>query len=95
MCTDVPRNYLELICTEIEPPKSKPFLVLAWYKPPSAPVDIFLKLEKVISYFNKEGKEIILLGDTNCDLTTVKQNVQPMEDKSKHICRIYEPLNFQ
>ena len=40
--SDVPKNDLELICIEIEPPKSRPFLVLAWYKPPSAPVDVFL-----------------------------------------------------
>ena len=58
------------------------------------PVDVFLKLEKVISYLDKEGKEIILLGDTNCDLTTVRQNVQPMEGNSKHICHIYELFNF-
>lgn len=30
-----PKIDLELICIEIEPPKSKPFLVVAWYKPPS------------------------------------------------------------
>ena len=70
--TNVPKNDLELICIEIEQPKSKPFLVLAWYKSPSAPVDI---LEKVISYFDRKGKEIIFLGDTNCDSTTIKQNV--------------------
>ena len=92
--SDVPRHDLELICIEIEPPKTKPFLVLAWYKPPSAPVDVFLKLEKVISYLDKEGKEISLLGDTNCDLTTARQNVQPIEGNSKHICHIYELFNF-
>ena len=92
---DVPKNDLELICIEIKPPKSKPFLVLAWYKSLSAPVDVFLMLEKVISYFDKEGKEIIFLGNTICDLMTVKQNVPPMEGNSKHICCIYELLNLQ
>ena len=46
--SDAPKNDLELICIEIKPPKSKQ------YKPPSAPVDVFLKLE-VIS-IRKEKK---------------------------------------
>ena len=93
--SDIPKNDLELICIEIEPPKSKPFLILAWYRPPNAPVDIFFKLEKVTSYFDREEKEIILLGDINCDLKTVKQNEQSAEGNSKHICRIYELFNCQ
>ena len=93
--SDIPKNDLELICIEIEPPKSKPFLILAWYRPPNTHVDIFFKLEKVISYFERKEKEIILLGDTNCDLKTVKQNEQSAEGNSKHICRIYELFNFQ
>ena len=36
---DVPSEGLELLCVEISPPKSKPFLVVAWYRPPSDPVD--------------------------------------------------------
>ena len=58
---------LELLCVEISPPKSKPFLVFAWYRPPRDPVDSFSKLEKALAFFDKEGKEIILLGDRNCD----------------------------
>ena len=48
--SDVPVDDLEIICIEVEPPKSKPFLVLAWYRPPSDPVASFNKLEKVLSY---------------------------------------------
>ena len=55
--SDIPKNYLELICIEIEPPNSKPFPILAWYRPPSTPVDIFFMLEKVISYFDRADKE--------------------------------------
>ena len=67
--SDVPIYGLELICIEIEPPKSKPFLVLSWYWPPSETIDSFNKLERVLSCLDKESKEIILLGDTNCDLS--------------------------
>ena len=46
---DIPIDGLELICIEIEPPKSKPFLVITWYQSPSDPVGSFDKLEKVLA----------------------------------------------
>ena len=52
---DVPTDDLELICIEIEPPKSKSFVFLAWYRPPSDPVGSFNKLEKVLAFLDKEG----------------------------------------
>ena len=84
----------QLICIEVEPPKSKSFLVLAWYHPPSDPVGSFNKLEKVLSFLDKEGKEIILLGDTNCDLTP-KQAEQPIDNNSKHVLDLYELFSFK
>ena len=91
--SDVPVDDLEIICIEVEPPKSKPFLVLAWYRPPSDPVASFDKLEKVLSYLDKEGKEIILLGDTNCDFTT-KQADQPIDNDTRHVASLYELFSF-
>ena len=52
---DIPADGLELLCVEISPPKSKPFLVVAWYRPPSDPVDSFSKLEKALAFLDKEG----------------------------------------
>eukprot|EP00794_Sanderia_malayensis_P016541 gene16541-18216_t len=91
---DVPIDDLEIICIEVNPPKSKSFLVLAWYRPPSDPVVSFNKLEKVLSFFDKEGKEVILLGDTNCDLTP-KQAEQPIDNNSKHLLGLYELSSFK
>ena len=91
---DAPVDDLEIICIEVEPPKSKSFLVLAWYRPPGDPVVSFDKLEKVLSFFDKEGKEIILLGDTNCDLTP-KQAEQPIDNNSKHMLDLYELFSFK
>ena len=85
---DVPVDDLELICIEIELPKCKPFLVVAWYRPPSSPVGAFEKLEKVLSFLDKEGKEMIFLGDTNCDLTE-KIADQPIDNDSRHMCNLY------
>ena len=51
-------------------------------------------MEKVISYLDKEGKEIIFLGDTNCDLAKRAPD-QPAENNSKHICSLYELFSLK
>ena len=65
---DIPLSSLELRCVEVKPIRAKPFFVVTWYRPPSDPVDSFDKLEAVFRFLESEGKEIILLGDTNCDV---------------------------
>ena len=90
---DVPVDDLEIICIEVEPPKSKPFLVLAWHRPPSDPVASFDKLEKALSYWTRKGKRLILLGDTNSDLTTRKA-YQPIDNDTRHVTSLYELLSF-
>ena len=91
---DIPADGLEFLCVEISPPKSKPFLVVAWHRSPSDPVDSFSKLEKALAYLDKEGKEIIFLGDTNCDRAK-KSTDQPLDNNAKHICDIYELFSFR
>ena len=90
---DIPYNDLELICVEILPPKAKPYFVVAWYRPPSDPVETFSKLEQILSFLDKEEKEVILLGDTNCDFT-VKEGIA-MDSNSKHLTSIYELFTFK
>ena len=93
-CPDVPPDDLNIICSEVQPHKSKPFLVLAWYRPPRDPVASFDKLEKILSDLDKEGKEIILLLRSNCDLTT-KQAEQPIDNDTKHMTGLYELFSFK
>ena len=66
---------LELISLEIKQNHAKPFLVVCWYRPPTDGVDdtAFENLRHVLLNLEKENKEIILFGDTNCDLKN-KQN---------------------
>ena len=66
---DIPISILEMICVEIKPPKAKPYLVLSWYRPPSATIETFENLERVLRLLESEDKETILLGDTNCDFS--------------------------
>ena len=61
---DLPDKTLELVCIEIEPVRARPFLIFAWYRPPSAPVELFIKLEGNLEFFDRENKEMIILGDT-------------------------------
>ena len=53
---DIPYNDLELICVEILPPKAKSYFVVAWYRPPSNPVESFSKLEQILSFLDKVEK---------------------------------------
>ena len=91
---DVPVDDLELICIEIEPPKRKPFLVVAWYRPPGRLVGTFEELEKVLSFLDKEGKEIMFLGDTDCDLTE-KIADQPIGNDYRRMCNLYELFSLK
>ena len=52
---------LEIICVEIKPLKCRPFIIVAWYRPPSDPVISFDLLEKVLSSLDREEKEFILI----------------------------------
>ena len=56
-----------MICIEVEPPNSNPFIVIAWSGAPSEPNSCFDNLHENLSFLDGEGKEIIILGDTNCD----------------------------
>ena len=87
---DLPENNLELICIEIKPPKCRPFLLVAWYRPPNDPVGSF----QILNFLDREDKEIILVGDTNCDLSQHNKE-QPLDNNNtKHMCNIYELFSF-
>ena len=86
---DAPVSSLELICAKITPPKSSPFCILSWYRPHSSLIDTFNSLELVLRFFESEGKEIILLGDTNCDLLNGPK-VSSEHPVPSHVKRIYD-----
>ena len=85
---DLSPNGLGLICIEVEPPKAKSVLVLAWYRPPSDTFETFEKMEKIVSYLDKESKEFILLGDTNCDFGN-KEKDHLTDNNPKLLSNIY------
>ena len=66
---------LELFSLEIKQNHAKSFLVVCWYRPPTAGVDdITLEnLRDILINLEKENFKIILFSDTYCDLKN-KQN---------------------
>ena len=63
-------------------------MVLAGYRPPSDTVETFDKMEKIICYLNKEDKELIFLGDTNCNFGN-KENAQFTDCNANHLSNLY------
>ena len=59
---------LEILTVEIKKPKSRPFLLTTWYRPPDSKVEIFDKFESYLLKLDEEDKESMIVGDTNCNL---------------------------
>ena len=73
-------NSLEQICIKIIPKVAQPLFVLIWYRPPSSTVDKFIEMENILSYLELSRKDIIFLGDTNCDLLSDRAHMKELYD---------------
>ena len=60
---------LETITVEVSKPKSKSFLINTWYRPPDSCLELCNDYEECVKNMDSEGKEIVLIGDFNCDWT--------------------------
>ena len=67
---ELENDKLELLSLRIKPKNAKSFILVCWYRPPTSVVDdaAFENLREIIRKLDKEEKEIILVGDTNCDI---------------------------
>ena len=65
---DLNSDNLECLFIEIRKPRSIPFLVGTWYRPPSSSPNLFSEFENIIAKIDAENKELYLLGDINCNL---------------------------
>ena len=59
---------LEAVCLEIKQSNSRSFIISSIYRPPSAPVEVFSKIEKLIDLMDNKNKEVYILGDLNCNM---------------------------
>lgn len=73
---------VEAVCIEISKSKCKPFLVASLYRPPNAKIEIFDKIQTLVEKIDNEDKDIILVGDLNCDLLS--------KDKTCHTNRLLD-----
>ena len=66
---DLNSDYLEMIsCIEICKPRSRPFLISVWYRPPNSEMKLFDFFEIFLSKCDAESKELIVIGDINCNM---------------------------
>ena len=77
-----------MLCAEIDRKFNRPFLISTWYRPPNSEIDLFNNFELFLLKYDMEDKEIILMGDLNCDLK------KPLPDhhtgKLLSLCSLYE-----
>ena len=65
---DLSSNELEILSIEIRKPRTKPFIISTWYRPPNSSFALFSHLETLVSRLDIENIEHILLGDLNCNV---------------------------
>ena len=95
---DPPERGLEIICLEIEPTGARPFYVVAWYRPPSDPVQTFTKLERNLEFLDWENNEIILAGDTDSDISLLDNspdNNSNAYNNASHMAAIFDTLGLK
>ena len=73
---------LEKITFEITKSKAKSFLLNTWYRPPVTSVDVFTDYEILMQKMDHENKEIICIGDFNCDW------LSPEESETKKLSEL-------
>ena len=71
-----------MICIEVIRKHSKPFLVGTWYRSPNSDIELFL------FKCDTEDKELILLGDLNCDFSKTPQDY--CTRKLLALCSLYQ-----
>ena len=87
--TDLKTDNLKMICIELKPKCSKPFILLAWYRPPNYETETLTEVNILLETLEKEQKETLLIGDVNCnDLDLVGKN--KVLETLRNICREYQ-----
>ena len=65
---DLMPQSLELLAIEIKLSMAKPIIIIVWYRPPKSSSDQIDIFESLLQEIEMENKEIVILGDVNCDL---------------------------
>ncbi len=65
---DLMPSELEMIVIEMKKGKAKPHVIIVWYRPPNTEIELFDHVESTLGKVEFEDKNILLMGDVNCDL---------------------------
>ena len=82
---DLSPNNLEFLTVEIAKPRSKPFLVSTWYRPPQSSPDLFSTFERISDNIDAENLELYLMGVSNCNLLS-----EVVNNNSSHLLNIID-----
>ncbi|XP_068690306.1 uncharacterized protein [Montipora foliosa] len=85
---DLVPSSLEMFCAEINRPHSKSFLVCTWYRPPNSDMDLFNECEIFFQRCDADSRELILVGDLNCDVSKV--SFDPHTRQLIFLCSLYQ-----
>jgi exonuclease III len=80
---------LEIICIEISKRFCASFIASSWYRPLSSELEIFDNFELFLFKCDLENKELILVGDMNCDFS--KMPSDPHSRRLQFLCSMYQP----
>ena len=76
-----------MICVEITSQHGSPILLTTWYRPPNSELHVFSNFELFLFKCDMEDKELILVGDLNCDV--YKLAPDPQTHKLQTLCSSY------
>ena len=82
---DLSPNNLEFLTVEITRPRSKPFQVSTWYRPPQSSPDLFSTFERIFDNIDAENLELYLMGVLNCNLLS-----EVVNNNSSHLLNIID-----
>ena len=80
---------MESIYIEVKPECSEFFFIVAWYRPPKYETQTVIEMETLLNARDNENKEIMLIGDINCDDLPVDEK-STMIRKLRDLCRVYQ-----
>jgi len=86
--SNLPDDDLEFIGIQVIKPKTKPFIVGTWYRPPGTNIEIFNKFDSLLGKIENYNMEVNIIGDLNCDL-----GASPLDHKATmllNICSMYQ-----
>ena len=85
---DLNRDLLEWLCIKLMKPKSKPFIVGSWYRPPASGIETMNSFQLLVKKLEVLELEVNIIGDFNCDIIA-----SPLNSHTKRLlelCNLYQ-----